>query len=744
MSIFYWTIDMGALLSLLALQPIRNRTGAGNIQLSLSIALLWAVMLSPPSYAQRYDGDRLSISLGMGHSLYLGDNEASPLNFNGDLYRQTWAPLSKSITIDRFTPGKVGLSFSYSSATHPLLRQFSEGDAHRVLDPIQTKPKRQYFKVATFSSGLYFPSLEITNNLSARVGVGIHYSFGKGPALESGSEESFRVAGPSMYLDLERRINSSFAVYSKMYAHYTFGGTGIDGVDNSTKLGRIDMSGAVEWGVRFNIFNKTYDSIHPGDRFSLSQTSFQPEAFVLSSPVFVKTDSIESLLGRHVPILLASEDRGLQPPDIEGTCLIDITHNGKEYDRICLDTFVDNISIFYELRRHTIRTSVVGNRIRNVFDINMAGRLWGDFEDWTAIINPLLPFMDWDVCFNATGPFTLVASPRINSDWYINFDYAVDLSLDDNDAARFKIGPLTWPFKIQLEKHKPHMLRGARVQIDNGIEGAANTIKNAIRNNWAKFYGEDISIKIDSATIAAQVITSPVTLGLSQAYQANAARNLIRADVEMKAMPNIVLSNNREYLAPSPILSNNYQSYPKDAFSGDVSIQVDYSYVDSLLSEMFGDRRLYQSPDSSTWISLSEPVVYPAGSNLGISAEISYRHRFMGLIKGRVIANVVVVPEPDSLSPSVKVTEVDVHSSNVFLNLGYGFIAEKTKRSLGQQASSAIANAFTLILSQAHTKEFRGLIGRAQVNTFRLRSLQYLEKGVYATFHVSGEPMVSY
>lgn len=183
----------------------------------------------------------------VGISYYLGDNEKSPFNFDGEMFDNSF-PYSVGAEIGyQFNP-RYSLGLALTLADYPGVTEF-----RNEMDVSEHPTTRT-------SIQLIARKLLSDNKIAPYFQAGLHATFGKtavysddaclttGPCDES-SETSF---GPLVGFGLDFFINENMSFFTEIGANMTFGDEKVDGYDDNG-FGGFDIIGATSLGLKINL-----------------------------------------------------------------------------------------------------------------------------------------------------------------------------------------------------------------------------------------------------------------------------------------------------------------------------------------------------------------------------------------------------------------------------------------------------------------------------------------------------------
>ncbi len=215
---------------------------------SLMLVAAVCTMLPSISYAQaeRAEG-AIYLRPHIGIAYYLGDNEKSPFNFDGDLF-DDGLPYSAGVELGyQFNPRySLGLGVTFGKYTG--ITEFVNG--MDISDHPSTRTSVSLLARYLLSEGRIAPYL--VGGLHASFGTTAVYAAGAclttGPCAES-DETSF---GPSVGVGLDFLINDNTSFFLEHGAHLTFSDTKADGYDGNG-FGGFDFLGRTAAGLKFNL-----------------------------------------------------------------------------------------------------------------------------------------------------------------------------------------------------------------------------------------------------------------------------------------------------------------------------------------------------------------------------------------------------------------------------------------------------------------------------------------------------------
>lgn len=183
----------------------------------------------------------------MGISFYLGDNEKSPFNFDGEMFENS-LPYSIGAELGyQFNP-RYSLGLAFTLADYPGITEFR--NKMDLSEHPTTRTSVQLIARYLLNESKIAPYLQ----------AGLHASFGKtavyspgvclttGPCEES-NETSF---GPLLGFGLDFFINENMSFFTEFGANLTFGDDKADGYDEGG-FGGFDFLGATSVGLKINL-----------------------------------------------------------------------------------------------------------------------------------------------------------------------------------------------------------------------------------------------------------------------------------------------------------------------------------------------------------------------------------------------------------------------------------------------------------------------------------------------------------
>lgn len=192
--------------------------------------------------------DHLFLRPRVGLSNYLGDNEKSPVNFNGDMFDVDGkVPLSLGAELGyQFNP-RYSLGLAYQYGNYPLVTQFTDG--LNVEDHPTTRHNVQLLARYLLAQGRVAPYVQ------AGVGLGLGKTnvfsptCATGGTCETDSGPSF---GPVLGAGLDFLVGRSTSLFLEFNSHWLLADDRVDGRDDNG-FGGLDMLGAFSTGVKLNL-----------------------------------------------------------------------------------------------------------------------------------------------------------------------------------------------------------------------------------------------------------------------------------------------------------------------------------------------------------------------------------------------------------------------------------------------------------------------------------------------------------
>ena len=180
-------------------------------------------------------------------SSYFGDNEKSPLNFNGDAFElgTPWN-LGLELGYQLSVPFSVGLSFSVGE--YPVITQFPA----RVND-VEGVSNDETMRNSIQALGRYTFASSITRT-APYVNFGLSYSFGtvtQDQPPDYDAEESGSAFGPLLGVGLDVALNPRTSFFAELNGGFHFGDEGLDGT-SEYGYGGVDLLVAVGGGLKIN------------------------------------------------------------------------------------------------------------------------------------------------------------------------------------------------------------------------------------------------------------------------------------------------------------------------------------------------------------------------------------------------------------------------------------------------------------------------------------------------------------
>ncbi len=215
----------------------------------LSIGLLLAIV--PSSIAQDYmknlrpDGS-LFVKPRIGFSSYLGDNEQSPFNFNGDAF-DVGTPWNIGIELGYQLSVPFSVSLAYVIGEYPVITQFPArvADVEGVKNDDAMRSSIQAIGRYTFA--------ESTTRTAPYLNFGLSYSFGNVTQEQAPytTEESGSAFGPLLGAGLDIALNPRTSFFVELNSGIHFGDEELDGTSEHG-YGGIDVLTALGVGLKIN------------------------------------------------------------------------------------------------------------------------------------------------------------------------------------------------------------------------------------------------------------------------------------------------------------------------------------------------------------------------------------------------------------------------------------------------------------------------------------------------------------
>lgn len=196
--------------------------------------------------------DTFFIKPKVGIAYYLGDNEASPFNFNFDAY-EIDGKLPYSVA------GELGYQFSvpfsisaaFQFGNYPVITQFGEQTAGRIEDDATTRSSIQLF--ATLKAA------NAQSRIAPYVHLGANYSFGDVTQPDGSGDASESAFGPLLGVGLDFAINDRTSFFIEHMSSFTFGDDAMDANEDGDNVGvgknefaGFDMLNALSLGLTIN------------------------------------------------------------------------------------------------------------------------------------------------------------------------------------------------------------------------------------------------------------------------------------------------------------------------------------------------------------------------------------------------------------------------------------------------------------------------------------------------------------
>jgi len=215
--------------------------------LPLVLVLLAVPSVAAQDYAKnlRPDGN-LFVKPRVGISSYLGDNEKSPLNFNGDAF-EVGFPWNLGVELGYQLSVPFSLSLAFSSGEYPVITQFPL----RVNDP-EGVGNDDALRTSVQALGRYAFAKRSTRT-AFYVNFGLTYSFGNVTQEQSPytTEESGSAFGPLLGLGVDVALNSQTSFFAEFNSGFHLGDEALDGTSQHG-YGSIDLLNAFGVGFKIN------------------------------------------------------------------------------------------------------------------------------------------------------------------------------------------------------------------------------------------------------------------------------------------------------------------------------------------------------------------------------------------------------------------------------------------------------------------------------------------------------------
>ncbi|MCH8960709.1 MAG: PKD domain-containing protein [Bacteroidetes bacterium] len=227
-------------------------------QLLLIFSLVCGTLFATASSVMAQDlrpEDTFFLKPRVGISYYMGDNEKSPFNFNGDGYEAGF-PLSIALELGYQFSVPFSVSLAYQYGDYPVITQF-QGPPVRTVDEIKDDPtvrhSIQLFGRYTFAKARTKTALFID--------FGLAYSFGdvlQNTPPNFTTEESGSAFGPLLGIGLDIAINDKTSFFIESVSGIHLSDTELDANDTNG-FGSTDILTGIGFGLKFNF--KTFTPV---------------------------------------------------------------------------------------------------------------------------------------------------------------------------------------------------------------------------------------------------------------------------------------------------------------------------------------------------------------------------------------------------------------------------------------------------------------------------------------------------
>ncbi len=208
-------------------------------------SLVCAALILTASSATAQDlrpEDTFFIKPRIGLSNYLGDNEKSPFNFNGDMFDNGF-PYSLALELGYQFSVPFSISLAYQFADYPIITQFPPPP---ILDDVEDDPSTrssiQLFGRYTFANA--------RSKIAPYLNFGLAYSFGDVLQQDRRTEESGSAFGPLLGAGLDIALNDRSSFFLELNSGLHFGDEELD-ANEDNGFGSIDA--LTGWGLGFKI-----------------------------------------------------------------------------------------------------------------------------------------------------------------------------------------------------------------------------------------------------------------------------------------------------------------------------------------------------------------------------------------------------------------------------------------------------------------------------------------------------------
>ncbi len=215
------------------------------------LALGLVLTILPNAIAQDYakhlrpEGN-LFVKPRVGLSSYLGDNEQSPFNFNGDAF-DVATPWNLGLELGYQVSVPFSLSLAYVVGEYPVITQFPPrvDDLDGVKNDDAVRSSIQAFGRYAFA--------EASTRTALYLNFGLSYSFGNVTQNQAPytTEESGSAFGPLVGLGLDVALNPRTSFFTEFNGGVHFGDEGLDGT-SEYGYGGVDVLTAFGVGLKIN------------------------------------------------------------------------------------------------------------------------------------------------------------------------------------------------------------------------------------------------------------------------------------------------------------------------------------------------------------------------------------------------------------------------------------------------------------------------------------------------------------
>ena len=207
------------------------------------------------------------IKFRVGLSNYLGDNEKSPFNFNGDAFDAGF-PYSLAVELGYQFSVPFSVSLAYQFADYPIITQFPPPPI-RLDDDVQDDPSTrssiQLFGRYTFANA--------RTKVAPYLNFGLAYSFGNATQNDPPNfpnEESASAFGPLLGAGLDIALNDRSSFFFELNSGLHFGDDQLD-ANEDNGFGSIDVLTGLGLGFKVN-FKRAFTPVTVTSTTCPSQT----------------------------------------------------------------------------------------------------------------------------------------------------------------------------------------------------------------------------------------------------------------------------------------------------------------------------------------------------------------------------------------------------------------------------------------------------------------------------------------